>query len=105
MALNRVPEGRLLTKDCKHWLLFRRFYYYADMTGNEHVQMMQSIRNAVADAQKELEPHKIDIYDVYNAKQWDPQNFGEVQLVAIGFKDREDLVMAKMLLQCEEFYL
>lgn len=104
IATNRgIPIGPWRT-DIKtnHWLVYKTFASYDDDSGNDIIQLKQHIRVIFQQAVAELQEHKIEVVNAQCAEMYDALNFGKVYKLAIGFACREDLVMAKLVLKCDE---
>lgn len=104
IATNRgIPIGPWRT-DVKtsHWLVYKTFVSYDDDSGNDLIQLKQHIRVIFQQAVAELQEHKIEVVNAQCAEMFDALNFGNVHKLAIGFSCREDLVMAKLVLKCDE---
>jgi len=85
-----------------HWLVYKKFVHFDDSTGNDFIQLQQCIRNAVSEAQEILKPHGIYILDARSSDMYNINSYDRVYKVAIGFENKEDLLMAKLLLTCDE---
>lgn len=98
-----IPVGPWRT-DIKtsHWLVYKTFVSYDDDSGNDYIQLQQLIRVTFQRVVAELRDHKIEVVNAQSAEMYDALNFGKVHKLAIGFSCREDLVMAKLVLKCDE---
>ena len=85
-----------------NWLVYKTFVSYDDDSGNDLIQLKQHIRAVLQQAIAELQEHKIEVVNAQTGEIWDPRSFERVYKLAIGFGCREDLVMAKLVLKCEE---
>lgn len=103
---NGIPVGPWRT-DVKtnHWLHIDTIASYDDMSGNERVLMLTHIRETIQTAVSQLQEHHIEIANAQCAEMYDSRSFESVYKVAIGFSCREDLVMAKLVLKCNEYDL
>jgi hypothetical protein len=106
MAIGRhkgIPIGPWRTDiKTRHWLVYKTFVSYDDDSGNDYIQLQQLIRVTFQQAAAELQEHKIEVVNAQCEEMFDALNFGKVHKLAIGFSCREDLVMAKLVLKCEE---
>jgi hypothetical protein len=102
---SRFPHGKW-DKNTKtdHWLVYKKFSIFDDASGGEYVQLQQDLRNAITEARDILDEHKVPIQNVYTEEMMDYKNFGKMFGVALGFACREDMIMAKLVLKCEESY-
>jgi len=87
-----------------YWMVYKKFHFYEDVTGNEYITIQKDIREAVAEVRQQLEEHQIDIVNVAQQQFLDPMRGGNTIGVAVAFKNREDLAMAKMLIECDSVY-
>ena len=71
---------------------------FGDLTGNEFVQMQQSVSTAIEAARAKLLEHDITIYKVNSEKVADPTTFDTLYQVQLGFLSLEDYIMAKITL-------
>ena len=96
---------RKWTEERSHyWMVFKKFHFYEDVTGNEYTNIQRDIRTAVAEVRQQLEEHQIEIINVAQQQFLDPRHGGNTIGIAVAFKNREDLVMAKMLIECDSVY-
>lgn len=84
----------------KHWLYYQDIVMYDDATGNEFIQLQESIRELGRSVQEELTPHGIKLVDVRVEEGYDHRSFERIYRVAFGFENKEDLAMAKILIKC-----
>ena len=93
-----------LRKDIKtdHWLVYKTFHLYDDSTGNEFIQVREEIARTMSEATEELRNHGIEIVNAWCQEGYDHRSFDRTYKVAIGFSCKEDLVMAKLLIKCDE---
>lgn len=82
-----------------HWLAYKTFASYDD---DDYISLQQHIRATFQQVAAELQEHKIDVVNVQCAEMFDPRSFERIYRLAIGFGCREDLVMAKLVIKCEE---
>lgn len=104
IAMNRgLPIGPWRS-DVKtsHWLPVKTFVSYDDDSGNDLIQLRQHIRVVFQQLAAELQEHKIDVVNAQCAEMFDPRSFERIYRLAIGFGCQEDLVMAKLVIKCEE---
>jgi len=101
---NRIPEGRWDTTEQRshYWMVYKKFYYFDDATGSEFIEIQQEIRKAVAEVKTQLQEHQIDIINVSQQQFLDAKQGGRTIGIAVAFKSREDLAMAKILVECDE---
>ena len=85
-----------------HWLVFKTFISYDDDSGNDLIQLKQHIRAVLQQAVAELQEHKIEVVNAQTGEMYDHRSFEKVYKLALGFGSREDLVMAKLVIKCEE---
>jgi hypothetical protein len=85
-----------------HWLVFKTFISYDDDSGNDLIQLKQHIRAVLQQAVAELQEHKIEVVNAQTGEMYDHRSFEKVYKLALGFGCREDLVMAKLVIKCEE---
>lgn len=98
MAITHYNQRR--TYNSKHWLYYQDFCFYDDSTSNEYVQLRQAIRETCQAVQEELKPHGILIADYRVEESYDYRSFERLHRLAIGFANKEDLAMAKILIKC-----
>lgn len=100
------PEGRWDTEELRshYWMIYKKFYYFDDATGNEFIEMQKLVRESIAEVRKQLEEHQIAIINVATHQFLEPSIHGTCLGVAVAFNSREDLVMAKMLVECDSVY-
>ena len=84
-----------------YWMVYKKFYFYEDVTGNEFINIQQEIRAAIAEVRQQLEEHQIGIINVAQQQFLDPMRGGNTIGIAVAFKTREDLAMAKILIECD----
>jgi hypothetical protein len=87
-----------------YWMVYKKFHYYDDATGNDFIAMQKQIREAIAEVQAQLAEHQIDVINVAQQQFLEPNTYTNVLGVAVAFKSREDLAMAKMLIECDSVY-
>ena len=102
----RFPEGKWDTSNeqTHFWMIYKKFYYFDDATGNEFIEMQKKVREAIVDVRTQLEEHQIDIINVATHQFLEPSLHGSCLGVAVAFKSKDDLVMAKMLVECDSVY-
>jgi hypothetical protein len=88
--------------DSVHWLVYKTFISYDDDSGNDLIQLRQHMRAVLQQAVAELQKHKIEVANAQCQESYDHRSFEKVYKLAIGFKCREDLVMAKLVITCDE---
>ena len=55
--------NRTWTEERSHyWLVYKKFHFYEDVTGNEYMNIQRDIREAVAEVRRQLEEHQIAIW-------------------------------------------
>jgi len=103
---NRLPEGRWnhAEQQSHYWMVYKKFYYFDDATGNEYIEIQRQIREAIAEVRSQLDEHKIDIINVASQQFLEPTMHGTCIGIAVAFKSREDLAMAKILVECDSVY-
>lgn len=103
---NQFPEGRWDTMEQRthYWMVYKKFYYFDDHTGSEFIEIQQEIRKAIAEVKKQLQEHQIDIINVAQQQFLDTKASGNTIGIAVAFKSREDLAMAKILVECDSVY-
>ena len=84
-----------------YWMVYKKFYFYEDVTGNEYINIQRDIRAAVAKVRQQLEEHQIDVINVAQQQFLDPDRGGNTIGISVAFKTREDLAMAKILIECD----
>ena len=99
-----LPVGPWRTNvKTSHWLPVKTFVTYDDDTGNERILLMQHMQAVLQQVATDLKEHKIEIVNAQCGNMFDPRSFETVYKLAVGFGSREDLVMAKLVLKCEEY--
>jgi hypothetical protein len=100
---NNHYETRYATEDKGlHWLYLKNFGYADDISGHEFIELQAEIRAFIAKMQDQLQSHNISIANVATQQQIDHRRLGSRVSVAIAFKTKEELVMAKLALECDE---
>lgn len=100
---NNHYETRYATEDKGlYWLYLKDFGYADDISGHEYIQLQSEIRAFVAEMQDQLQSHDITIANVATQQQMDHRRLGSRVCVAIAFKTKEELVMARLTLKCDE---
>jgi len=101
---NRIPEGRwnLDEQQSHYWMVYKKFYYFDDATGNEYIEIQRQVREAIAEIRSQLDQHQIDVINVATQQQLEHTIQGTAIGIAVAFKSREDLAMAKILIECDE---
>jgi hypothetical protein len=87
-----------------YWMVYKKFYFYEDVTGNEYMNIQREIREAIAEVRQQLEEHQIGIINVAQQQFLDHNRYGNTIGIAVAFKNREDLAMARMLIECDSVY-
>jgi len=100
--LNQIPNGAWIQDKHTHWLKYATVVQQADFTGNEYIQLQDDIRAKVAEASAILKEHNIEIFNIYTMQMQDPKLYETVYGIAIGFEHGEDLLIAKLILKCNE---
>jgi hypothetical protein len=103
-AFNRgLPEGPWRT-DIKtsHWLVYKTFVALDDDTANDYILLQQHMRLTLQQATAELQEHHIKVVNAQTGEMFDPRSFERVYKLALGFESKEDLVMAKLLLEVDD---
>jgi hypothetical protein len=85
-----------------HWLVYKTFISYDDASGNDLIQLRQHIRAVLQQVVAELQEHKIEIVNAQTGEMYDHRSFERVYKLAIGFGCKEDLVMAKLVLNLDD---
>lgn len=85
-----------------HWLVYQTFVSYDDDSGNDLIQLKQHIQVILQQAIAELQEHKVEVVNAQIGEMYDHRSFERVYKLALGFGCREDLVMAKLVIECEE---
>lgn len=98
MAITHYSQRH--TYNSKHWLHYQDFCITDDSTGNDYIQLQQTIRETCRAVQEELQPHGIMITDIRVEEGYDHLTFERLHRLAIGFGNKEDLAMAKILIKC-----
>lgn len=98
MAISHITQRKDYAS--QHWLYYQDIVLPDDMSGNEHIELRESIRVLFQSIQEELEPHGIKIVDVRVEEGYDYHSFEKLYRVAFGFENKEDLAMAKILIKC-----
>jgi hypothetical protein len=86
-----------------HWLVYKTFVSYDDDSGNDLIQLKQHMRAVLQQAVDELHEHKVEVVNAQCQDSYDHRSFEKTYKLAIGFRCREDLVMAKLVITCEEY--
>jgi hypothetical protein len=100
---NGMPIGPWRT-DIKtaYWLMYKTFMTSDDDSGNDVIRLNQHMRVMLQQAVGELQQHKVNVVNAQCEEMFDPKSYVKVRKLALGFECREDLVMAKLLLKCDE---
>lgn len=104
MARALREEGVWFEEKSHYWMVYKKFYFYDDVSGNEYIELQKDIRAAVADVRQQLAEHQIDVINVATHQFLDANRGGNTVGVAVAFKSREDLAMAKILIECDSVY-
>jgi alpha-amylase/alpha-mannosidase (GH57 family) len=100
-----INYNQVWTDEKSHyWMVYKKFYFYEDVTGNEYITIQKDIREAVAEVRRQLDEHQIDIVNVAQQQFLDPMRGGNTIGIAVAFKNRDDLAMAKMLIECDSIH-
>jgi hypothetical protein len=101
-----LPDGKWDQQNPQthYWMIYKKFHYYSDTTGNEFIEINKQVREAIAEVRDQLAEHQIDIINVSTQQYLEPMMYNNVIGVAVAFRSREDLVMAKMLVECDSVY-
>jgi hypothetical protein len=93
-----------LRRDIKtdHWLVYKSFGITDDASGNDFIQVREEIGRAISEATDQLHVHGIEVANAWCEEMYDHRSFERLYKVAIGFYSKEDLVMAKLVIKCEE---
>jgi exoribonuclease II len=100
---NSLPQGKWLKKKTDHWLRYKKFYMFNDATGSDHIALQAELRKAMQEAAEILEQHDIIIANMYSENVLDHRMYDNVYRIAIGFESKEDLAMAKLVLNADDF--
>jgi hypothetical protein len=101
---NSMPQGKWLKgKKTEYWLRFKRFHMFEDASGSDHIALQKDLRKAMEEATAILDQHKISIANIYSDSFLDSRTYDRIYGIAIGFENKEDYVMAKLVLKCDEF--
>jgi hypothetical protein len=65
--------------------------------------LQQELRNVIGEVSAILEEHKIPIANIHSESFLDHRAYDTVYCVAIGFECIEDLAMAKLVLNADDF--
>jgi len=100
------PNGRWDGEEQRshYWMIYKKFYYIEDATGNDYIEMQRQVRESIAEVRDQLAEHHIDIINVATHQFLEPSIYGTCLGLAVAFKSKEDLVMAKMLVDCDSVY-
>lgn len=85
-----------------YWLPIKKFGYADDISGHEFIQLQSEIREFAANIRAQLVEHDITVANIATQQQMDYRALGSKVAVAIGFKTKEELVLAKLILKCDE---
>jgi hypothetical protein len=100
---NGFPDGKWLdVKQSHYWLVYKRFGYFDDASGNEIIKLREAVRNAITEARTILDEHKVEIINVATQEYLDHRNYGNTIGIAIAFGSLEDKAMATILLDCPD---
>jgi len=85
-----------------YWLHIKKFDYADDISGHEYIQLQTEIREFAANIRAQLVEHDIAVANVATQQHLD-YRIGSRLAVAVGFKTKEELVLAKLILnRCNE---
>ena len=102
-GLNRIPDGPWINEPKSHyWLPYRKIPYYSDITGSEFIELQKNIREIVGEVADILREHGIEVINIATQQIHEHRTYSSVIGVAVAFKSKEDLVMAKMILKCDD---
>jgi len=97
----RLPEGRWLDTPSTYWLVVKRITYFDDISGNDYIQLQGEVRAEIERVRDILSEHNIVLANVATQDMLDPLQYNSVIGIAVAFKCREDLVMAKLILNVD----
>jgi len=72
------------------------------MDGNDWMSLRKQILFDTNEVVELLEEHNIEISDCFTQEFVDHKNLGTRVGLAIGFADKEDKILAKLILKCDE---
>jgi hypothetical protein len=104
MATSTLPEGWWNKERSHHWMVYKKFFYFDDSTGDEFIRTQIEIRKSIQDVRDQLAEHQIDVINVATHQFLDHKNYGRCIGVVVAFRSREDLAMAKILVDCDEIH-
>ena len=96
MAITNITQRKEYAS--QHWFYYQDIVMPDDMSGNDHIELRHSIRVLFQSIQEELLPHGIKVVDVRVEEGYDYRSFEKLYRVAFGFENKEDLAMAKLLI-------
>ena len=103
MANDSLPQGKWLKKKTEHWLRYKKFHMFSDATGSDHIALQAELRKAMQEATEILDQHSITIGNMYSENVLDHRMYDNVYRIAIGFESKEDLAMATLVLNADDF--
>jgi hypothetical protein len=105
MAIASNPHEPWFANEEKslYWLPIKKFDYADDISGHEYIQLQTEIREFAANIRAQLVEHDIAVANVATQQHLDHRALGSRVAMAIGFKTKEELVLAKLILnRCDE---
>jgi hypothetical protein len=100
MAMITQIDGPWLKGKPAHWLNYSMVIQQDDYTGNDYIQLQDDIRAKITEAATILKEHNITIFNIHTEKMLDSNKYDTIHRIAIGFEQKEDLMLAKMILKC-----
>jgi hypothetical protein len=85
-----------------HWLVYKTFVFLDGTRANDYTLLHQHILINLQQVAAELQEHHIKVVNAQTGEMFDHRSFERVYKLALGFESREDLVMAKLVLKCNE---
>ncbi len=103
-TVSGLPDGKWLDEKQSHtyWMVYKRFGYFEDASGNEVIKLRQTVRSTIAEVSARLAEHGIDVINVATQEYFDNRSFGNTIGIAIAFKSLEDKALATILLDCDD---
>jgi hypothetical protein len=102
-AFSKVPLGKWNDHDTKFWLRYKQYLLIDDSSGNCYIELQKELRESITQAREILDQHAIPISNIYSEEMLDRNFYDRKYCIAIGFATQADLVMAKLVLKCDEF--
>lgn len=80
-------------------MVLKEYGYYYDISSTEMASLMSDARRHIQEVRDLLAQHDIQVADAMQQNVHDYRSYGNVIKTAVGFASREDLVMARLLVE------